>query len=274
MSLPQVAPLLHSDVTLIERSQFWQTQRLDVLQISTGPVLVKAQRQQRHPIRYALLSALAYIFKLPMLKAAPAPGGVAAQSIEVQRLTALRQAGVQVPAVLHTAPQWFAIEYVDAPNLLESLQRDIPMQERLSIWLQGAKAIGHVHARGQCLSQAFARNCLWYHGQTWFIDFEDDPASVMPLAHAQARDWLAYLHSTVWTLRQCQVSWTDMLQKYEQITHIPYRPVAEIVQKTSIRMAWLRYLPQSRKPWGRDVVMLQALGEFFYLANKLKRETA
>ena len=273
MSLPIVAPLLLSDVALIESSQFWTTKRLDVMQISIGPVLVKAQRQQRHPIRYALLSVLAYLFKLPMLKAAPAPGGAAAQSIEVERLKALRLAGVQVPAVLHTAPQWFAIEYVDAPNLLEGLQRDMPMHERLSIWLQGAKAIGHVHARGQALSQAFARNCLWYHGQTWFIDFEDDPVSVMSLEHAQARDWLAYLHSTVWALRQHQTTWADMLQKYEHFAHISSRPVTKILQKTSARMTFLRHLPQARKPWGRDVVMLQALGEFFYLADKLKRET-
>ncbi len=273
MNLHTFEPLQQQDVVLIERSQFWLSQRLDVIQISTGPVLVKAQRQQRHPIRYALLSALAFVLKLPMIKAAPAPGGVDAQSIEVKRLQALRQAGVQVPAVLHTAPQWFAIEYIHAPTLLESLQKDIPMQERLSIWLQGAKALGHVHARGQALSQAFARNCLWYRGQTWFIDFEDDPVSVMPLAQAQARDWLTYLYSTVWALRQQQTSWADMLQKYEHFAHIPSVPVAEIVQKTSDRMTWLRHLPQSRKPWGRDVVILQALGEFFYLASKLKRNT-
>jgi tRNA A-37 threonylcarbamoyl transferase component Bud32 len=273
MSLPHVAPLKPEDVNVIERSQFWHTQRLDVIQTSIGPVLVKAQRQQRHPISYALLSALAFVLKLPMIKAAPAPGGVDAQHIEVRRLRALREAGVQVPTVLHSAPEWFAMEYVDAPNLLESLQRDIPMPERLAIWLQGAKAIGHVHARGQALSQAFARNCLWYRGQTWFIDFEDDPASVMPLEHAQARDWFAYLHSTVWVLRQHGANWADLLSKHEQMISIFTRPVAEIVHQTSARMTWLRYLPQSRKPWGRDVVMLQALGEFLYLAKKLRRDT-
>jgi tRNA A-37 threonylcarbamoyl transferase component Bud32 len=272
MSLPNVALLKPEDVNVIERSQFWHTQRLDVIQTSIGPVLVKAQRQQRHPIRYALLSALAFVLKLPMIKAAPAPGGVHAQHIEVLRLSALRQAGVQVPAVLHSAPDWFAMEYVDAPNLLESLQRDMPMSERLAIWLQGAKAMGHVHARGQALSQAFARNCLWYRGQTWFIDFEDDPVSVMPLEQAQARDWFAYLHSTVWALRECGANWADLLPKYEQMTSIFKQAVAEIVQKDSARMTWLRHLPQSRKPWGRDVVMLQALGEFFYLAEKLRRD--
>lgn len=273
MTLPLVAPLMPEDVNVIERSQFWLTQRLDVIHTSVGPVLVKAQRQQRHPIRYALLSVLALLLKLPMIKAAPAPGGADAQNIEVLRLRALREAGVQVPAVLHTAPKWFAIEYVDAPNLLASIQREAPMPERLAIWLQGAKAIGHVHARGQALSQAFARNCLWYHGQTWFIDFEDDPVSVMPLAHAQARDWLAYLHSTVWVLREQGAHWADLLSKYEQCKQIFRRPVAEIVQTTSRRMTWLRYLPQSRKSWGRDVVQLQALGEFFYLAEKFRRDT-
>ena len=270
MSLPAVAPLNQEDVNLIERSQFWLVQRLDVIQTSVGPVLVKAQRQQRHPIRYAMLSALANLLKLPMIKAAPAPGGEKAQSIEVTRLQTLREAGVQVPAVLYSAPQWFAIEYVDAPNLLESLQRDAPTSERLAIWLQGAKAIGHVHARGQALSQAFARNCLWHHGQTWFIDFEDDPASVMPIEHAQARDWLAYLHSTLWALRQCGATWPELLSKYEQFAHIFSRPAADIVHQTSARITWLRHLPQARKPWGRDVVMLQALGEFFYLAERAK----
>ena len=274
MTLPIVAPLLPEDVNLIERSQFWQTQRLDVIQTSMGPVLVKAQRLQRHPIRYAMLSALAWLLRLPMIKAAPAPGGSDAQNIEVLRLQALRQAGVQVPAVLHSAQNWFAMEYIDAPTLLGSLQSEVEISERLSMWLQAAKALGHVHARGQALSQAFARNCLWHHGEIWFIDFEDDPVSVMPLEQAQARDWLAYFYSTVWALRQCQVSWDHLLSKYELISQIYSEPVAQIIQETGARMAWLRHLPTSRKPWGRDVITLQMLGEFLYRSGKRQAEIA
>ncbi|MBS7806967.1 hypothetical protein [Variovorax sp. PCZ-1] len=272
MSLAAVAPLTPEDVSVIERSQFWQSQRLQTFELSSRKVLVKAQRQQRHPFRYALMNALASLLKLPMIKAAPAPGGANAQGIEVLRLRALRQAGVQVPALLHAAPQWFAMEYVSAPNLLDVLQGEMPMQERLNVWLQGAKGIGHVHARGQALSQAFARNCLWHQGQTWFIDFEDDPASVMPLEHAQARDMLAYLHSTVWALRERGASWADLLSKYEHFAQILSRPVADILHQTSARITWLRHLPRSRKPWGRDVVMLQALGEFFYLAQQRQQK--
>jgi tRNA A-37 threonylcarbamoyl transferase component Bud32 len=271
MSLPIVAPLSPEDVDVIARSQFWHTERLHVFELSSRKVLVKAQRQQRHPFRYALMNMLASVLKLPMIKAAPAPGGADAQGIEVLRLRALRQAGVHVPAVLHAAPEWFAMEYVNAPNLLDVLQSAMPMQERLSIWLKGAKGIGYVHVRGQALSQAFARNCLWSEDQTWFIDFEDDPASVMPIEHAQARDGLAYLHSTVWALREQGASWSDLLSNYEPLAQIFSRQVAEIILKTSSRITWLRHLPQSRKPWGRDVVMLQALGEFLYLAQQRKR---
>lgn len=211
MSLPVTASLLAEDVSLIEASEFWQRQRLDIVQTSVGKVFVKAQRKGWHPFRYNLLNAIAFLVRMPMIKAASAPGGQAAQAMEVRRLQSLRDAGVQVPAVLHAAPQWFAMQFVDAPNLLDCMQREQPQLERLNSWLQGAEGIGHVHRNGQALSQAFARNCLLHERQIWFIDFEDDPTQVMSLSHAQARDWLAYLHSTVWALRQCGVSWEEML---------------------------------------------------------------
>ena len=54
-----------------------------------------------------------------------------------------------------------------------------------------------MHHQGTCLSQAFARNLVRCpDGEVACIDFEDDPAAVLPLAVCHVRDALCYAHST------------------------------------------------------------------------------
>ena len=67
----------------------------------------------------------------------------------------------------------------------------------LALWLRGLQALQTVHARGEVLSQAVARNMVVCpDGEIGFIDFEDDPASHLPHAVCMARDALNYAQST------------------------------------------------------------------------------
>ena len=86
------------------------------------------------------------------------------------------------------------------------------------------------------------------------IDFEDDPLQVMPLADAQARNWLDYLHSTLWLAPLPQAEADACLDAWMQAA-----PAATRARFTHAcqRLAWLRALPTHRR-WGRDTVSLQA----------------
>jgi hypothetical protein len=146
--------------------------------------------------RYQLQAALAQALQLSALQPVRPQGGAAGIANEAARLTALAAAGVHVPRLIARADHWLLMSDLGTTTL-ESLIRNAPEDARLTHWQRGADYIAHVHRAGQYLSQPFARNLVWSetHG-VGAIDFEDDPAGVMSLAQAQARDWLPYFFST------------------------------------------------------------------------------
>jgi tRNA A-37 threonylcarbamoyl transferase component Bud32 len=169
----------------------------------------------------------------------------------------LAAAGLPVPAVLHQAPDYIALQFLPG----ESLQHGLTQTPDLAMGLfeQGLLAIRHVHQQGQYLSQAFARNIMVSSGQLWFIDFEDDPLEVMDVQQAQTRDWLAYLLSTIWMANAPQEA---LLQSWQRLfEQLDANTQNRLVQSCD-RLVWLRHLSNQRKPWGRDVITLQALGDF------------
>jgi tRNA A-37 threonylcarbamoyl transferase component Bud32 len=235
----------------------WRVQRVAKIDTPDGSVLVKGQRPARGPLRFKLMKWLSLLTRNPLLQPVPAYGGARAQNTEVQRLQQLSAAGLPVPVVLHQAPDYIALQFLPG----ESLQHGLTQTPDLAMGLfeQGLLAIWHVHKQGQYLSQAFARNIMVSSGQLWFIDFEDDPLEVMDVQQAQTRDWLAYLLSTIWMANAPQEallqSWHRLFEQLDANTQ------KRLVQSCS-RLVWLRHLSNQRKPWGRDVVTLQALGDF------------
>lgn len=252
-------------VQMVERSRCWERERISVQDTPCGRVLVKGQRPRRGPFRFALLAGLARWMNSPLLRPVPQRGGAAAQATEVRRLRALSAAGVRVPAVLHESADHVVLQFLGGHGLHELFGRDAA--QALPAFVRGLQALADVHARGQCLSQAFARNMLWCEGSVWMIDFEDDPLEVMPLAQAQARDWLAYLFSAVSAIDAPRAALMAHWQQAQQATGPEVR---QLVRTAAQRAGWLRRLPARRKPWGRDVVRLQAVGAFLHEWNMLE----
>lgn len=219
-----------------------------------GRVVVKSVRAARHPARYHALNALTWLLGVPYLKTAPLPGGVLGQMQEVRRLRALRAAGVRVPQVLHVADDHFVMQWLGPLDLASALRMHGP--QAAALWRAGGDALVRIHAAGQCLSQAFARNLIVSEDGVLAgaIDFEDDPLQVMSLPDAQERNWLDYLFSTLW-LSPVPLAQADAcLHAWMQAESAAVR--SRFVHACR-RLAWLRVLPKQRK-WGRDVVSLQA----------------
>jgi tRNA A-37 threonylcarbamoyl transferase component Bud32 len=241
--------------------------RTQVVQLDGIDVVIK---QPEAPLRhwgYPVLNALAQLLRQPMLRAVPAPGGHAGQGIEVARLRALAAAGVSVPQVLHVTERWIALSWLGARSVDQLLRHDAQNGRRY--WEDGLQAIRDLHRLGQTASQCFARNMIWHEGKVSFIDFEDDPVSVMPLASAQARDWLLFLHSTAFTLQ-----FADNEAYAARFLHYLRQDDAKVrqqVEKAAHTFGWLRILPKQRKPWGRDVMSAQRAADILHLLSRRMR---
>jgi len=236
--------------------------RIKVIETSVGKVVVKRQRPARSDWRARAINVLARAFGVPLLQAIPEHGGELAQRIEVARLRRLHEAGVRVPQILHVEAGFIVLGHVAGTSLVELVEAG--GAAAFHAWRDGLDAIADVHGRGSCLSHAFARNFIAVSGNGLaMIDFEVDPLEVLTLEQAQARDWLAYLHSTLWLLDAPAEAAQSVAARLA--TERP--EVRALVNAAGRRLAPLRHLPRSRRVGGREIAGLRALAAFFSLPS-------
>ncbi len=254
--------LSQASVQRVEQSQGWRRNRMEMMELPEGHVVVKGQRPARGPLRFWLLQLIASCSRNPLLKPVPNRGGLAAQQTEERRLRTLHKAGVTVPQLLHVGADYLVMQRIEGHNLDHCMHS--PDYAALDAFNMGANALMDLHAKGQYLSQGFARNMLNCQGHVFFIDFEDDPLQVMSLQQAQVRDWLSFVLSSVWgnhaPREQLMQSWTAITQRMPKDLFLA---VQDAVQS----LAWMRHLSQNRKACGRDMVMVQAAAAFLHQWN-------
>lgn len=251
------------DLQHIAQSAGRRAGRVEVIDTTEGKVVVKGLRPSRSTARYRLLNRIARWLGLQFLAAVPMPGGARAQATEVARLRALRHAGARVPEVLHVGEDHFVIQWLGERHLGDVLQARGPQSAVL--WREAGDALVQLHAAGQYLSQGFARNMIVNGAPhtphlAGLIDFEDDPLEVMSLADAQVRDWLAFLHSTLWTL---SAPTDDVDTCLDAWMAAETSAVSGLFLQACRKLAWLRHLPPYRR-LGRDAVSLQAAAAAAY----------
>lgn len=256
LSESQLSPDILRAILLAKEWRLHRVLRIDTPQ---GEIIVKGQRPARGPSRYKILNLIAGTLRTPFLKAAPAWGGARAQQIEVSRLRTLAALGFPVPAVLHVDDEFFVMSSLGEDNLAHIIlsQPEIAYEA----WQRGGALLMDIHKQGQYLSQAFARNFVLHDGKLGLIDFEDDPLEVMSLAEAQVRDWLAYLHSTVWLLAAHHESMPSQVGNWLSQES---DEVQKLMQQAANRLSWMRRLSSNRRRWGRDTVSIQAVGALLH----------
>lgn len=214
--------------------------------------------------RYWLMGLLAALLRLGVLRPVPNLGGEAAIAREALRLRELHALGLRVPEVLAQQADGLLLADLGAPgqaahSLGQEMEQVVPQGAAalLPLWQSGLDAIALVHARGSCLSQAFARNMVRCpDGVIGYIDFEDDPRLALSLTQCQARDWLSYLHATAVLLQEAGALPQAAALWRLRLSALPPEVRAEL-RLSARRMAWMRRLPTHRR-WGRDVQRLGA----------------
>ena len=210
---------------------------------------------------YRLLNLISHLTGIHLLTPVPNLGGLTAIEVEVRRLQALAEADICVPRIL--AHQADAIMISNIGN--RTLEKEWRKRKRypkilLNRWQLGLEAIADVHRKQQYLSETFARNMIYINEQQiGFIDFEDDPASVLTLEQCQARDWLCYLHSGAVMMinyhvgKEAQQLWHNMLKTQPEFIY-------NAVQQSLRKISWMRYFKASI--WGKDTLKLAAMAQF------------
>jgi tRNA A-37 threonylcarbamoyl transferase component Bud32 len=161
---------------------------------------------------------------------------------------------VPVPELLHVDPEFIVMRFVPGAQLAELLRGDLAVVW----WQRGLQFLADAHRRDQCLSQAFARNFIASGEQLVAIDFESDPRQAMSLDAAKARDWLAFLYSSMKTLPLPAERAAAMLHAAQADEP---EAVRRMVADAGRRLAWVRHLRGEgpTRSWRRHISNLQAV---------------
>ena len=258
--------MTHPDYAAFLRQQLAaQPHNVMAHQLGGERVWVKRAGRAHGPGRYRAMAVLAALLRLPALRPVPNPGGPAAIATEVQRLGDLAARGVRVPPVLAVQQDGFAMGHLghpqrEAPSLGNEIEAAVLAGDgalALALWQQGLDTLAQVHARGTCLSQAFARNMVrCTDGAVACIDFEDDPAAVLPLPLCHVRDALCYAHSTALFLARAGVLPEARARWAQWVAQGSAGMQAELAA-TVQRLRWLCHLPHHPR-MGRDLLRVRA----------------
>ena len=184
--------LKDDEIAAIVRALVESDGRVQRLDLPYRRLWIKRQGDKVMPVFAALQGLAAAVFRLPFLRRSPQLSPEAMQAREIARLKAFARAGFPVPRLVYTSAT--AMVMADAgPTMAEHMRRvhgDKAAHDALLV--KGADALGLVHASGLCHGRPHVRDFFLADGAVGFMDFEEDPASVMPLETAQARDVLLY----------------------------------------------------------------------------------
>jgi tRNA A-37 threonylcarbamoyl transferase component Bud32 len=196
-------------------------------------VIVKKKRKPDVISAHIFQNLLARISKDPIWIRTDAPRG--AECGEINKLRALRSAGVNVPRVLHEAGEYFVLEYV-GPSVDSLLARTDDASLRESYVADALEALRDLHERGFIHGGAQVKNFTFYNGAVYLIDFEE----VIPRGHLEKfiiRDILIFMLSLEKRGFDRRIDW--ICGKYD-----PERghEISEVIEETLLKYKLLKFL--------------------------------
>ncbi len=232
-------------------------ERIERIRAETGEVYwLKKSAPARGVFRYYALNLFSKVLRIPLLKAVPQKGGQTALDLEVERITCLKKNGILVPELMAKEPGWILLKDLGVSIIDDFKQNRHDMPKVRKLFADCLDGIKQLHKQNQYMSQGFVRNMLKIKedsAQIGFIDFEDDPLTVMNLAQAQARDLILFINSTARFFVKDSRFFQQQIHKFFD-GHNP-EVVVNII-KTNNSLLWVIKLP-FKKSLGHDYQKLK-----------------
>jgi tRNA A-37 threonylcarbamoyl transferase component Bud32 len=240
-----IAPLLAALVSDRERVQ--------AVSLSCGTVWIKRHGDKGRRAIVAIQTAIARLLRLPFMRPSPVETGEGMVSRDLRRTARFCDRNIPTANVIYTSGSAIVLSDV-APTverrLWELRESDPAAHDDLLVFCGGE--LGQLHGKGLCHGRPFPRDMFVKDGRLGYIDFEEEPEAVMPLATAQARDlWLLFLQLSDRAIERRQ---TQDRAYTAWATSAPQAAIAELRAMTRSlgRFLWLARLI-GRIHMGRDL---------------------
>ncbi|WP_377291502.1 serine/threonine protein phosphatase [Rhizobium sp. SG2393] len=165
--------------------------RVERLELADRTVWIKRYAGREGLMRVRAQSLLARLLGEPMLRPSPVLSPDRMIGRETGKMAAFKAAGFRTAGIVYRGPRALVLE-----NLGRNLGGDMrdargePVSHD-ALLVRCATEIGRLHRAGLCHGRPHPRDFVITADDAFaFLDFEEDPEAVMPLASAQARDVL------------------------------------------------------------------------------------
>ncbi len=193
--LSSIPGINEADAALLRAALADRTRRVQRVELSRRTVWVK-----RYGTEAALLWQRFYAPLATLLPVAfrPAPRLAPEAMIEqeMRRIRQFRQAGFRVPEVLCRLGRSLVLSDIGISVAYRLYEISAETAAHEALLVECAATLGRLHAAGLCHGRPAPRDLTLERegdGSLGFLDFEEEPEAVMPLAAAQGRDlWVLF----------------------------------------------------------------------------------
>ena len=182
-----------ADIAALMQTLLMSEKRIQRLELSSGAVWIKRQGTEEPRWWSKLQGFAARLLPYAFLRPSPVLSPVEMMAREKRRMIEFGNAGFTVPAIIYSSDTAIVLEDV-GPTIQGIVARKASEGHPDRLLVQSAIELGELHAAGLCHGRPHIRDFFLKGGRIGFMDFEEEPQAVMPLASAQARDlWLLFL---------------------------------------------------------------------------------
>ncbi|MDM9627001.1 serine/threonine protein phosphatase [Rhizobium sp. S152] len=187
--------LSEKDVPVLLAALIGGKERVQRVALSGGAVWIKRYGTERKP-RWVILQRLAAnLIRAPFLRPSPVLGDEGMAEREMRRIAQFSAKGIPTPRVVYSSGA--AVAFSDVGLTLDRYMKHVLKGDPVAcddMLVRCCAELGRLHAKGLCHGRPFPRDMFLRDGRIGFMDFEEEPDTVMPLETAQARDiWLLFL---------------------------------------------------------------------------------
>lgn len=173
-------------------------QRIMKAEIAGRTVWIKRYDVEAVPLPKRLHSRLSRFVPYAFMRSPRIRDGEGQRERELRKMQAFVDAGLHVPDMVWTQPH--VVVLGDATPTQQARLDELKHEDRQlhdRVLIECAAALARAHAKGLCHGRPHPRDFFAIQTndamQSGFLDFEEEPEAVMPLATAQARDlWLMF----------------------------------------------------------------------------------
>lgn len=187
--------LSEEDIPVLLAALLSGSRRVERVPLSRGAVWIKRYCTERTSRWLVLQRMIANLIGAPFLRPSPVLDNEGMADREVRRSRQFAADGIPTAPVVYASGS--AVVFGDigltVGQQLRMLARD-DAEAHDELLILCSTELGRLHAKGLCHGRPFPRDMFVRDGRIGFLDFEEEPDTVMPLETAQARDiWLLFM---------------------------------------------------------------------------------